>query len=434
MAGLQPSTESGASVSADAWVDEIADDKTASDLRPPPLAGLRIVAVEQFGAGPFGTLLLADLGADVIKVEDPAVGGDVSRYVPPVQTGSDSLYFEAVNRNKRSLVLDLKNAAGREVFERLVGTADAVFSNLRGDQAEKLRITYRHLRHVNGRIVCVALTGYGRTGTDARLPGYDALVQAGTGWAALTGGPSDPPTRSGLPLADYATGLAAMVGLLAAVLEARTSGIGRDVDTNLYDVALAMLTHHAVWQLSAGIETVRQPMSGHASVVPFQFFATADGHIAIAAAKDRFFRDLASAIGLPELAEDERFAGMQARSTHRDELLPRLAARFAEVTTAEWVARLEGLVPISPVRSMAEALDVDELQRRSMLAEYEHPRLGTVRSVGTAVFMSGHAPRHRPGPSLGGDGPAILAELGFGSEEQARLRDSGAFGAGVPVP
>ncbi len=355
------------------------------------MAGLRVVAVEQFGAGPFGTLLLADLGADVIKVEDPAAGGDVSRYVPPVQQGTDSLYFEAVNRNKRSIVLDLKNSAGREVFERLVSSADAVFSNLRGDQAEKLRLTWRHLRHVNERIVCVALTGYGRTGADAHLPGYDALVQAGAGWAALTGGPSDPPTRSGLPLADYATGLAAMVGLLAAVLDARTTGIGRDVDTDLYDVALSMLTHHATWHLSAGIDTVRQPMSGHASVVPFQFFATSDGHIAIAAAKERFFRDLVSAIGLPELADDERFVGMQARSTHRHELLPLLAARFAELTTAEWMARLEGVVPISPVRSMEEALEVDELRRRSMLAEYEHPRLGTVRSVGTAVFMSDHS-------------------------------------------
>jgi crotonobetainyl-CoA:carnitine CoA-transferase CaiB-like acyl-CoA transferase len=303
-----------------------------------------------------------------------------------------------------------------------------MFSNLRGDQAEKLRLTWQHLRHVNERIVCVALTGYGRTGADAHLPGYDALVQAGAGWAALTGGPSDPPTRSGLPLADYATGLAAMVGLLAAVLDARTTGIGRDVDTDLYDVALSMLTHHATWHLSAGIETVRQPMSGHASVVPFQFFATSDGHIAIAAAKDRFFRDLVSAIGLPELADDERFVGMQARSTYRHELLPLLAARFAELTTAEWMARLEGVVPISPVRSMEAALEVDELRRRSMLAEYEHPRLGTVRSVGTAVFMSDHTPGHRAGPALGGDGPAILAELAYEPEEVEHLRAEGAFG------
>lgn len=396
--------------------------------RPAPLEGLRVVAVEQFGAGPFGTLLLADLGAEVIKVEDPASGGDVSRYIPPVQQGTDSLYFEAVNRNKRSVVLDLKNEAGREVFERLVGSADAVFSNLRGDQPDRLRLTWEHLRHVNERIVCVALTGFGRTGADAQLPGYDALVQAGAGWAALTGGPGDPPVKSGLSLADYATGLAAMVGLLAGVLDARATGLGRDVDTDLYDVALSMLTHHAAWYLSAGIETVRQPMSGHASVVPFGFFATADGHIAVACAKERFFRDLVVIIGLPELAADERFADMQARSVHRDELLPLLQARFAERTTSEWMASLRGRVPASTVRSMEEALDMDDLRRRSMLAEYEHPGLGLVRSVGPPVFVSDHAPQHRPGPTLGADGPAVLAELGYGPSDVERLRSAGAFG------
>lgn len=396
--------------------------------RPGPLAGLRVVAVEQFGAGPFGTMLLADLGAEVIKVEDPSSGGDVSRYIPPVQQGTDSLYFEAVNRNKRSILLDLKNEAGREVFERLVGTADAVFSNLRGDQPGRLGLTWERLRHVNERIVCVALTGYGRVGADAVLPGYDALVQAGAGWAALTGGPADPPIKSGLSLADYATGLAAMVGLLAAVLEARATGRGRDVDTDLYDVALSMLTHHAAWHLSAGIDTVRQPMSGHASVVPFQFFATSDGYIAIAAAKERFFRDLVAAIDLPELAADECFADMPARSQHREALLPVLQARFAERSTAEWMERLRGIVPVSPVRSMEEALDVDELQRRSMLAEYDHPRLGRVRAVGASVTFSDHRPEYRAGPTLGADGPALLSDLGYGPEEQDGLRARGAFG------
>lgn len=402
---------------------------TETAVRPAPLEGLRIVAVEQFGAGPFGTLLLADLGAEVIKVEDPGSGGDVSRYIPPEQHGTDSLYFEAVNRSKRSIALDLKNDAGREVFERLVSTADAVFSNLRGDQPERLRLTWQHLRHVNERVVCVALTGYGRRGDDAKLPGYDALVQAATGWAALTGGPDDPPTKSGLSIADYATGLAAMVGLLAAVLDARQTGLGRDVDTNLYDVALSMLTHHATWHLSAGIDTVRQPMSGHASVVPFQFFATADGHIAVAAAKERFFGDLVAVIGLPELAADDRFADMPARSQHRAALLPLLGTRFAEHSTEEWMRRLRGVVPAAAVQSMETALDLDDLQDRSMLAEYEHPRLGPVRSVGPPVFMSDYTPEHRPGPSLGADGPAILAELGYQTDEQDALRTRGAFGS-----
>lgn len=396
--------------------------------RPAPLEGLRIVAVEQFGAGPFGTLLLADLGAEVIKIEDPSSGGDVSRSIPPMRVGTDSLYFEAVNRSKRSLLLDLKSDAGREVLERLVGTADAVFSNLRGDQPERLGLTWEDLRHVNERIVCVALTGYGRHGSRAALPGYDALVQAEAGWASMTGGPGDPPTRSGLSLADYATGLVAMVGLLAAVLDARRTGVGRDVDTDLYDTSLALLTHHATWHLSAGFIPQRQALSGHATVVPFQFFATADGYLAVAAAKERFFRDLVAAIDLPELAHDARFADMAARSEHRGELLPLLAARLAERSTADWLTRLRGVVPVAPVRSMEGALDLEELQDRHMLAEYDHPTLGKVRSVGPPIFMSGHEPQHRPGPGLGADGPELLDELGFGPAEQADLRARGAFG------
>lgn len=393
-----------------------------------PLAGLRIVAVEQYGAGPFGTMYLADLGAEVIKVEDPGMGGDVSRYIPPGQSGTDSLFFEAFNRSKRSIALDLKSVAGREVFERLVAGADAVFSNLRGDQPERLRIRHRDLAHVNPRIVCVALTGYGSAPDQALLPGYDALVQAESGWASLTGGPDDPPTKSGLSLADYICGLTAMIGLLAGLRDAERTGVGRDIDTNLYDSALAMLSYPATWFLSSGFETRRLPLSAHPSVVPFQFFRTADGHVAVACPKERFFSDLVRVMGLPELASDERFASFAARGRHRDEVLERLGARFAELPTADWLGLLRGVVPIAPVRSMAEALDVDELAERGMLAEYDDETFGRVRSVGLPLHVGGFEPSYRPGPSLGQDTEAILAELGFAAADVARLREAGAFG------
>ena len=305
-------------------------------------------------------MYLADLGADVIKVEDPGSGGDVSRYIPPGQQGTDSLFFEAFNRNKRSIALDLKNPAGRQVFERLVASADVVFSNLRGDQPERLRIRYADLAAVNPRIVCVALTGYGSGPSQALLPGYDALVQAESGWASLTGDPDGPPAKSGLSLADYVCGLTAMVGLLAGMRDAERTGVGRDVDTNLYDSALAMLSYPATWFLSSGFEQRRLPMSAHPSVVPFQFFATADGHIAIACPKEKFFAALVRVMGLPELAADERFTSFAARGTYRDEVLGRLSERFAELTTIEWLALLRGVVPIAPVRSLAQALDVGE--------------------------------------------------------------------------
>src|SRR3954470_5034195 len=280
----------------------------APDHGRAPLTGLRVVAIEQFGAGPFGTLLLADLGAEVIKVEDPATGGDVGRTVPPGASDGSSLYFEAFNRGKRSIALDLTSPAGWEIFSRLVATADAVYNNLRGDLPDQLGLTYAALREVNPAIVCVSLSAYGRDDPRRAEPGYDALVQAEAGWASLTGEPSAPPARSGLPMADYAAGLVAACGLLAGVLDARQSGRGRDVDASLYDTALAMLSYQATWWLSAGFEAVRQPMSAHPTIVPFQFFATADGYIAVACAKEKFFRTLAEVVGLADDSVSSDFA------------------------------------------------------------------------------------------------------------------------------
>jgi len=393
-----------------------------------PLGDLRVVAVEQFGAGPFGSLYLADFGADVIKIEDPSAGGDVGRYVPPGQQGSESLYFEAFNRGKRSFVIDLKNAAGREVFERLVATADAVYSNLRGDQPERLGITYAQLAHVNPRIVCVALTGYGRTGQGAQLPGYDALVQAGSGWASLTGEPDGPPTKSGLSLADYIAGLTAALGLLAGVLDARRTGRGRDVDTTLYDSALAMLSYPATWYLSAGFRTQRHPLSAHPSITPFQFFQTADGYLAVACPKEKFFSALVRTMDMPQLAQDPRFASFESRLRHREELLALLASRFRTATTAEWLERLQGIVPVAAVRTMEEALQTGELTARGMLVEYPHPTFGMVRSVGLPVWVGGYQPEYRRGPSLGEHGGVLLEELGYSAAAIAALSERGAFG------
>ncbi len=401
--------------------------------RAGPLEGVRIVSVEQYGAGPFGTLFLADLGGEVIKIEDPATGGDVSRYIPPGQDGTDSLFNEAFNRGKRSLLLDLKNAAGRQVFERLVAGADAVFSNLRGDQAERLGLTYERLGRLNARIVCVALTGYGRHGRQATLPAYDPLIQAEAGWAAITGEPEGPPEKSGLSLADYVGGLLAALGLVAGVLDARRTGRGGDVDTNLYDAALAMLGYRATWYLSAGVATDRRPLSAHPSVVPFQFFATSDGYIAVACPKEKFFVALADALEAPGLARDPRFATFAARDRHRDELLPILSERFAARSTAEWLNRLRGRVPVAPVRGMAEALHEDELAARDMLGAYEHPVLGTVRSLGLPIRLTDFEPAYRAAPSLGGDAADLLREAGYDEAEVAGLADDGAFGSIAPT-
>jgi crotonobetainyl-CoA:carnitine CoA-transferase CaiB-like acyl-CoA transferase len=393
-----------------------------------PLTGLRIVAVEQFGAGPFGTLLLADLGAEVIKIEDPAAGGDVGRSVPPGASGGSSLYFEAFNRGKRSLALDLTSAAGREVFTRLGATADAVYNNLRGDLPDKLGLTYAALSELNPAIVCVSLSAYGREDPRRTEPGYDALVQAEAGWASLTGEPGGPPARSGLPMADYAAGLVAACGLLAGIVDARRTGRGRDLDTSLFDTALAMLSYQATWWLSAGIETRRLPLSAHPSIVPFQFFATADGYIAVACAKEKFFQALVQVIGTPELAQDPRFSTFAARHQYRVDLIALLSQRFLERTTADWLDALRGQVPCAPVRELSQALEAEDLEERGMLASYEHPQLGAVSSVGLPLRVSGFTPSFRAAPALGADAADLLVELGYDESALARLAETGAFG------
>ena len=393
-----------------------------------PLRGVRIIAVEQFGAGPFGTLFLADMGAEVVKIEDPAMGGDIARYVPPGQQGTDSLFFETFNRGKRSLALDLKNEAAHRVLGRLVATSQAVFTNLRGDQPERLGLTYDALQRFNPAIVCVSLSAYGRTGERRTYPGYDALVQAEAGWAALTGEPDGPPVKSGLSLVDYSGGLMAALALMVGVFDAQRTGRGRNIDTSLYDAALALLTYPATWYLSQGVLTERLPDSAHPSIVPFQFFATADGHIAIACAKEKFFKALASALELPS---DARWASFETRRQNRQALTELLGARFLERSTAEWLALLTGKVPIAPVRPLTAVLDRAEVAGRSMLASYPHPAFGRVETVGLPLRIDRFSPDYRAGPRLDADRESILKTLGYTVDEVARLEAAGAFGSGT---
>ncbi len=395
-----------------------------------PLGGIRIVALEQYGAGPFGTLYLADMGAEVIKVEDPTTGGDVGRYVPPAQQDSDSLFFETFNRGKR---LDLKNPSGRAVFERLAAHSHALYTNLRGDVSARLGLTYQTLGRLNPAIVCVSLSGYGRAGARSSYPGYDALIQAEAGWAALTGEPGGPPIKSGLSLVDYAAGLAAALALMVALFHAQRTGRGRDVDVSLYDVAIALLTYPATWFLTSGIETQRLPQSAHPSVVPFQFFETADGYLAVACPKEKFFRALVEIIGLPELRDDPRFGSFEARRSNREALVSRLSARFKQHGTASWLQKLQGVVPVAPVRPLASALDRTELIARNMLATYPQATFGTVQTVGTPFSLDGFSPNYRAAPSLDGDRRDILSSLGYDQGEVDRLTAGGAFGAGPGV-
>ncbi|MDX6399176.1 MAG: hypothetical protein QOJ43_2584 [Gaiellaceae bacterium] len=361
-----------------------------------PLADVRVLAIEQFGAGPWATLQLADLGAEVIKIEDPASGGDVGRYVPPFQEGEDSLFFETFNRNKKSISLDLRDPAGRERFEELVRVSDVVFSNLRGDQPAKLRLRYDDLKHLNPRIVCCSLSGFGMTGPRAAEGGYDYMMQGLAGWMALTGEPEGPPTKSGLSLVDLSGGYVAALGMLSALWRARRDGEGCDCDVALLDVAMHELMYVGTWAASRGHVPPRRANSAHPSLVPFQNFETADGWIVVAAPKEKFWVRVCESIGQPELATDPRFADFAARDRNRDELGPILERAFRARTSADWLEALrEAGVPASAVNDVLEAVE------EARLVEYEHPILGTVRQIASPLRLSDAEPPVRRAPFRG---------------------------------
>jgi len=388
-----------------------------------PLEDLRIIAIEQYGAGPFGSVHLADLGAEVIKIEDPASGGDVGRHVPPYQEGEDSLFFEAFNRNKRSVSLNLNTVAGRTVFNDLVRVSDVVFSNLRGDVPAKIGITHADLRHLNPAIVCCSLSGFGMTGPRSAEPGYDYVLQGIAGWMDLTGEPSGPPTKSGLSLVDYSGGLVAAISMLAAVHAARRDGVGSDCDLSLFDTALSMLTYPAIWALNGDFVPTRTHNSAHPSLVPFQAFEASDGWIVIACPKEKFWKRLATTIGRPELGTAELYATFTARRENAGTLLPVLDAVFATRPALDWLTELRTAgVPCGPVNTVSEALVDPQTDARGMIVETEHPRFGIVRQVRSAVRVGDTTPEYRRAPLLNEDFDYVLRDvLNYDAERIAQF-------------
>jgi crotonobetainyl-CoA:carnitine CoA-transferase CaiB-like acyl-CoA transferase len=395
-----------------------------------PLEDVRIIAVEQYGAGPFGSVHLADLGAEVIKIEDPRVGGDVGRYVPPYAEGEDSLFFETFNRGKRSLSLDLANPAGREVFEDLVRSADAVYSNLRGDVPAKMRITYDDLAHLNPAIVCCSLTGFGMTGPRRDEPGYDYVLQGLAGWMSLTGDPDGPPTKSGLSLVDYSGGFVAAIALLAGLHAARRDGRGMDCDVSLYDTAIGLLTYPAVWHLNAGFQPVRTRHSAHPSLVPFQAFEAKDGWLVVGCAKEKFWSRLVQVLGRPELGEDPRFATFADRQRHSDVLLPILEEEFAGRTVAEWLEPLyAAAIPCGPINDVEHALAEEHTGARGLVVETEHPRYGRLRQLASPVRVGDQPPAYRRAPARNEDFDHVVRTiLGYDENRVSELGVRGAFG------
>jgi crotonobetainyl-CoA:carnitine CoA-transferase CaiB-like acyl-CoA transferase len=401
-----------------------------TDSLPLPLDGVRIIAVDQYGAGPFATAHLGDLGAEIIKIEPPRTdrdpGGDSGRHTGPHFLGpNESHFFQTFNGGKKSLTLDLRAPEGQAILHRLVEGADAVVNNLRGDQPAKLGLDYASLSPIRRSIVCGHISGYGRTGSRSTWPAYDYLAQAEAGFLSVTGEPDGPPTRFGLSIVDFMTGATLALGLTASLLAAARTGIGRDVDVTLFDVALHLLNYPGTWYLNEGHAIDRRPRSGHPVIVPCEAFPTADGQVFVMCILPKFWRALCEGFGRDDLVKDRRFATPQARFDNRDALVAILDPLFRAGSTAEMMARFAGKVPIAPVLALDAALDNPYLRETDAIAHVPHRLRPDLRVVANPIRLDGQRLQARAAPALGGDTDAVLATLGYGEADIAALRAKG---------
>jgi crotonobetainyl-CoA:carnitine CoA-transferase CaiB-like acyl-CoA transferase len=384
-----------------------------------PLAGIRVLDFCHFLAGPYATLALADLGADVIKVEDPD-HPDEARSVGPCWQEGYSLYFASLNWGKRSFAARLATDEGRAAVLDLARTADAVLDNFRPGVMAKLGLDHDSLAAANPRIVTCSLTSFGETGPYAPRPGYDYTVQALSGVMSLTGEPDGPPGKAGISYVDHAGGLAAALAVCAALLARGDEGTGTHIDLGLLDVQVSMLSYLAAWQLGGDFAPGRTGSGAHPSIVPAQNFATRDGHISIFVGNDGLWAKLLPLVDEPELADPQLATGA-GRLARRERLVALLAGAFARRDTKHWVDTLVGAgVPCAPINTVGEALADAQVRSRALVHESEHPVYGAYRHTRGPIPALASPPA-RAAPTMGQDTASLLAELGYDAAQIERL-------------
>jgi crotonobetainyl-CoA:carnitine CoA-transferase CaiB-like acyl-CoA transferase len=386
---------------------------------PGPLAGVKVLDLTRVLAGPFATMLLGDAGAEVVKVEPPR--GDETRQWGPPWPGGESAYFVSINRNKRSIALDLSREAGRTILGQLATQADVLIENYKVGTMERWGLGYEEvLRQRNPGLVYASVTGFGRSGPYAARPGYDTIIEAMGGLMSITGEPEGEPVKVGVAIVDVVTGCLAAWGISAALVERGRTGRGRRVDLSLLDSALAVLVNQASSYLIGGKVPARYG-NAHPTIVPYQTFPTADGELMVAVGTDQQFARFCAVLGLPELAGDPRFRTNRERVDHRAELVPLLEAALRTRSAAEWNDRCWAAdIPVSPVQDMAAAFADPHVVARGMVTEIAHPTAGTLPLVTSPVRFGDEAPQpQRHPPLLGEHTVEVLTEAGFSREQIA---------------